>query len=161
MDDALRQGLEQCAVPVFRHGQLRRQRLLAAPVPDLRGDVGGEQQHSGHGAVGAAHRLVDEVDEYLFGLVTVAAEPQPGLVAAEWLAGLHDLAEQVEAPLAAQFRECCAHGQADHITAADQLPVLAVGEHDDQVGPGQVGHCGGQAGQHLVHRGQPAAGAPT
>ena len=75
VNDTLRQGLEQRTVPVLRHGQLLGQRLLAEPVPDMRGDVGREHQYPGNGAVGAGYRLIDEVDKHLLGPVTATADP--------------------------------------------------------------------------------------
>ncbi len=77
------------------------------------------------------------------------------------LPGLADLAEQFEPPLVGQFGQRHPHGQADHITVADELPVLVVSERDDQVRPGQIGHCGRNPRQHFLQLRQLAGRTPA
>ena len=76
------------------------------------------------------------------------------LAGADRLPGFHDLVEYVH-PVG-QFREGLDQRPAEQIPVAGQPETSLVGEIDDQVGPGQVRHSGGQARQQLPHEREPA-----
>src|SRR6516225_3232200 len=82
------------------------------------------------------------------------AEPDRLLAAADGLPGFHDLVEYVD-PVG-QFWESLGQRPAEQIPVADQPETGLVGEIDDQVGSGQVGHSGGQAREQFLHESKPA-----
>ena len=152
VDDTLRHGLEQPAKPLLRHRELGRRLLQLEPPLDVGGDIGGVQQDPRDVPVGVTDRLAHVIKEQLLG-VLLAAEPDGRLAAVDGLPGFHDLVEYVH-PVG-QFREGLVQRPAKQIPVAYQPEACLVGEIDDQVGPGQVGHSGGQAREQFLHESKP------
>jgi hypothetical protein len=99
------------------------------------GDVDPFGEDAGHFAVGAADRLVDEVDEALLGRSVRARQQRRRALADIGPAALVDLVEQGEIALAFQLRQHFARRAAEIVAFADQPPVGAVDELEDVVRP--------------------------
>jgi hypothetical protein len=153
VDDALRHGLEHAAEPLLGRGQPGRGFLQCAPGLDVGGHIGGAQQDACDIPVGVANRLVDVIQEQVLLGRPTAIEPEPRLAAADGLPGGHDPVEYLH--LVVQFRHDLTQRFAEHVPAADQLGAGVVDEIHDQIGPGQVGHDGGQAREQFSHECEP------
>ena len=88
--------------------------------------------------------------------------PDPGFGALDGLPGLHDSFEQIEQPLAGQFRQRLAQRHADHVAIAGKPAVSVVGEVDNQVRSGQIDHRSRQARKQVSNPREPVRrGVPT
>ena len=79
------------------------------------------------------------------------AYPHLGLTATAWLAGPGDVLDEVEV-LPGLFREGLAQRNPDQVVPADGLAELLVGELEDEVRAGHVGHPRGQPQQEIMHQ---------
>ena len=88
-------------------------------------------------------------------------QPELGLVGTRRLARFEHRAQHLQQALAGQFRDRVTGGPAQHLTPAEELAELVVGELHDEVLTGQVGHRGQQVVEHLTQARQfPATPAP-
>ena len=154
IDDTRRHGLEQRPAPLLCRSQLSGHLRQLALVADVGADIGGKQQDPRDAASGVTNRLIDAIDEPLFGL-PAAVDPHLRLAAANQFPGFHAPGQSLHLALRGQFRQGLAQWPACQIPAADQPEAGVVGEIDNQVRHGQVGHGRWQAPDKLPHTGKP------
>jgi hypothetical protein len=128
----------------------------------MHGHIGGIQQDPGESSAGITHRLAGKVHEQLPGPPAAPVNPDPGFGALDGLPSLHDSFEQIAHPLAGQFRQRLAQRHAGHAPIAGKPAVSVIGEVDNQVRSGQIGHRSRQAHKQVPDPREPVRrGVPT
>jgi len=134
MDYTVGERLEQRPVAFLGDRKPPRDRVLATPVNDLRGDILHVNEHASDASGLTWHWLTDQIQKHLLRLLASLANPDGGLVVVEGPTTPVNTRHKLYA-LARQLRQGLAQWAADQVAAADVSPILLVGELEHQVGP--------------------------